>query len=136
MKIFEWSKEYSVEIDEMDNHHQRLFDILNKLFTLMIEGGASDKQIIRVIEELLDYTRYHFDEEEKIMAKMGYPELNTHRNHHQVFINQMKEFHTSSENGMAIFVATKVANVGTEWLKNHIMNEDRQYTHYMKKQGL
>lgn len=136
MKIFEWSKEYSVEIKELDAHHQRLFDILNEVFTLMSEGGASDRQILRVLEELLDYTHYHFDEEEKIMAKMGYPELSTHRMHHQQFIQKIKEFYASAQNGMAIFVATKVANIGSEWLKNHILKEDHQYTEYMKQQGL
>lgn len=136
MKIFEWSKEYSMDIAELDAHHQRLFDILNELFTLMSEGGASDRQIIRVLEELLDYTHYHFDEEEKIMAKMGYPELEAHRKVHQQFIQQMKEFYASAQSGMAIFVATKVANVGVDWLKNHILTVDHQYAEYMKQQGL
>ena len=136
MKIFEWTKEYSVEIAELDEHHQRLFDIVNEIFTLMSEGGATDRQIIRVLEKLLDYTHYHFDEEEKIMAKMGYPELGVHRMHHQQFIQAVKGFHASAQNGMAIFVATKVASVGSEWLKNHILKEDHQYTEYMKGQGL
>lgn len=136
MKVFEWTKEYSVEIPELDGHHQRLFDILNELFELMMAGGATDRQIIRLIDELVEYTHYHFDEEEKIMAKMSYPELSAHRVHHQQFIQKVKEFHTSAENGMAIFVATKVATIGTDWLKNHILKEDHQYTEYMKQQGL
>lgn len=136
MKIFEWTKDYSVDIAELDDHHRRLFDILNELLTLMSEGGATDRQIIRVLEELLDYTHYHFDEEEKMMAKMGYPELEAHRKIHQQFIAQMKEFYASAQNGMAIFVATKVANAGMDWLKNHILSSDHKYADYMKQQGL
>lgn len=135
MKVCEWSSEYSVDIAELDGHHHRLFDILNELFDLMSEG-ANDQRIIRVLEELLDYTHYHFDEEERIMEKMGYPDLEAHRKHHQQFIEKMKEFYASAQSGMAIFVATKVANAGLEWLKSHILTVDHQYSDYMKQQGL
>lgn len=136
MKVFKWSKEYSVDIVEIDAHHSRLFDILNELLTLMSEGGASDRQILKVLEELLDYTHYHFDEEEKIMAQMGYPDLEAHQKIHRQFIQQIKDFYTSAQNGMAIFVATKVANIGIDWLKSHILTVDHQYSEYMKQQGL
>lgn len=135
MKICEWSTDYSVGIAELDEHHQRLFEILNELFTLMSDG-AEDRPIIRVLDELLDYTHYHFDEEEKIMAKMGYPELEKHRQSHQQLIQQLKDFYTEAQGGMAIFVAIKVANVGMEWLKNHILTVDHKYYEYMKEQGL
>lgn len=135
MKICEWNTDYSVGIAELDEHHQRLFEILNELFTLMSEG-AEDKPIIRVLDELLDYTHYHFEEEEKIMEKMGYPDLDVHRQLHRELIQQLKDFYAEAQNGMAIFVAIKVANVGTEWLKNHILAVDHRYYDYMKKQGL
>jgi hemerythrin-like metal-binding protein len=135
MRICEWSQEYSVGIVDLDNHHHRLFEILNELFTLMAEG-AEDKPVIRVLEELLDYTHYHFDEEEKIMAKMGYPDLEEHRQLHQHLIELMKGFYAEAQDGMAIFVATKVANIGLEWLKSHILAADHKYYEYMKAQGL
>ncbi len=135
MKICEWSQEYSVGVVELDNHHHQLFEILNDLFTLMAEG-AEDRPIIRVIEKLLDYTHYHFDEEEKIMAKMGYPDLEAHRKLHRQLIEQMQGFYSEAQEGMAIFVATKIANIGLEWLKQHILSVDHKYYEYMKKQGL
>jgi hemerythrin-like metal-binding protein len=135
MKICEWNNDYTVGIAELDNHHHRLFEILNELFTLMSEG-SEDRPIIRVIEELLDYTHYHFEEEEKIMAKMGYPDLELHQQLHRELIAQLKAFHAESQNGMAIFVAIKIANVGLEWLKNHILSVDHKYYVYMKERGL
>lgn len=135
MKVCEWSNDYSVGIAELDSHHQRLFTILDDLFTLMSEG-AKDRSIIRVIEELMDYTHYHFTEEERIMAKMGYPDLEQHQQLHQELIQLMQGFYAEAQNGMAIFVATKVANIGLEWLKNHILQVDHKYYEYMKEQGL
>jgi hemerythrin-like metal-binding protein len=135
MKVCEWNSDYSVGINELDSHHKKLFDILEGLFTLMREG-AEDKPIIKVLDEFLDYTHYHFDEEEKIMSKMGYPDIEQHKRLHRELIQTLKEFQSSAQNGMAIFVATKVANTGMEWLKNHILTVDHKYYDYMKKQGL
>ncbi len=135
MNICEWTSDYSVGISEVDRHHQRLFEILNDLFNLM-RDGAEDKPILKVIEELLDYTNYHFTEEEKIMEQMHYPALAQHKILHQELIQQLKTFQASAQSGMAIFVAIKIADVGLAWLKNHILTVDHQYSEYMKQQGL
>jgi|JFJP01.1.fsa_nt_gi hemerythrin-like metal-binding protein len=135
MKICEWIPEYTVGIHVLDEHHQELFEILNTLFSLMADG-SEDKPILRVLRELMDYTHYHFEEEEKMMVKMSYPDLDAHRKSHQKLIQLMKDYYAeASQEGMAIFVAVKVANVGLEWLKNHILKEDHLYYVYMKKQN-
>ncbi len=135
MKICAWSPEYSVGVASLDEDHQELFEILNTLFTLMADG-SDDKPILRILRELMDYTRYHFEAEEKIMAQMFYPDLERHRVSHQKLVQLMDEFYKEAQNGMAIFVAVKVANVGLEWLKNHILKEDHLYYEYMTKQNL
>lgn len=136
MRVCEWTSDYSVGVAELDGHHHQLFEILNDLFTLMSEG-AQDRPIVRAIEELLDYTHYHFEEEEKIMAKMHYPELERHKQLHQDLVQQLKIFHTeASKEGMAIFVAIKVADIGLAWLKDHILTVDHKYYEFMKEQGL
>jgi hemerythrin len=135
MKICEWNPEYTVGVAKLDEHHQELFEILNSLFTLMADG-SEDKPILRVLRELMDYTHYHFDEEEKIMTQMAYPDLIRHRQSHHQLLELMQGFYAEAQNGMAIFVAVKVANVGLEWLKNHILKEDHLYYDYMKKQNL
>ncbi len=135
MSIFKWDDEYSVNIFMIDNHHKKLFDIMNKLYALMAEG-AKDESIIRIIAELLEYTNYHFTEEEKMMEKFGYPELNQHKQLHKDFIAKVEEFHTKAQNGMAIFVATKVADLGVDWLKQHILTVDSRYKKYMDERGI
>lgn len=133
-KICQWNQDYAVGVDILDRHHQKLFDLLNDLYVLM-GHGSEDKPIIHIIDELLDYTHYHFDEEEKVMAKVKYPELESHRRLHQEFVRVVKDFHSTSHNGMAIFVATKVSNTGLQWLKSHIRIVDHKYYEYMKMRG-
>jgi hemerythrin-like metal-binding protein len=135
MSIFKWDDEYSVNIFMIDSHHKKLFDIMNRLYELMAEG-ADDDSIIRIIAELLDYTNYHFSEEEKMMAQFNYPELSQHQQLHREFIAKLEEFQASAKNGMAIFVAVKVADLGISWLKSHILTVDNRYKKYMDERGI
>ncbi len=68
MPLFEWSDDYSVGVAGMDRHHQKIFDMLNRLHAAMLQGKAVD-MIGNIIRELLDYTKYHFGEEEKLMER-------------------------------------------------------------------
>ncbi|MCK4492931.1 MAG: hemerythrin family protein [Methylococcales bacterium] len=135
MKVCEWNQDYSVGITTLDKHHKKLFEILNKLFTLMDEG-SEDAPILKVIDELMDYTHYHFEQEEAMMAKIAYPDLEQHKVLHKELIDQLNGFAKEAQNGMAIFVAIKIATVGLEWLKNHIFAVDYKYHEYIKAQGI
>lgn len=137
MAMFNWDDSYSVNINMIDSHHKRLFDILNKLYDLMLrEGSKEDKEIIDIIAELIDYTNFHFSEEEKMMEKFDYPELSSHKQLHRDFVAKMEEYQTKAKNGMAIFVVTDVADIGIDWLKSHILTVDNRYKTYMEERGI
>lgn len=137
MAIFEWDDKYSVNIHMIDSHHKKLFDILNKLYALMLrEGSKEDKEIIGIIGELMDYTNFHFTEEEKMMDKFSYPELSAHKDLHKQFVAKMDEYLTKAKNGAAIFVVTDVADTGIDWLKSHILSVDNRYKTYMEERGI
>ena len=135
MAVFEWDNQYSVNIFLIDSHHKKLFQMMNKIYELMAEG-AEDEGIIKIIGELLDYTHYHFREEEEMMEKIGYPDIFNHKREHERFIAQITAFHTDAKNGKAIFVAVKVANIGVDWLKKHILTIDAKYDKYIKNNNI
>lgn len=133
MAIFEWDTNYSVNNLVMDEHHKKLFDILNNLYDLMGKG-ADDDNIIRIIKELLDYTHYHFSEEEKMMEQESYPDLAKHKQLHRDFIAKMEDYLKKSQNGNAIFIVTEVADTGVNWLKTHILTVDTLYKKFIEQQ--
>ena len=135
MAIFEWDDKYSVKIVLIDSHHKKLFDIMNKIYDLMA-AGADDDSIIRIIGELLEYTNYHFGEEEKMMERINYPDVNNHKQYHRDFVSKLTEFYTSAKNGKAIFVAIKVADMGVDWLKTHILTIDARYKKYIEDNNI
>jgi hemerythrin-like metal-binding protein len=132
MAIFDWDEKYSVHDMTMDNHHKKLFDILNKLFDEMAKGAQDDK-IIEIINELISYTNYHFTEEERMMEREGYPDILNHKQLHKAFVARMEEYAEKSKNGNAIFIVVEVANTGVDWLKSHILTVDSQYDKFIQQ---
>ncbi len=135
MPLFEWSKQYSVGVTAMDQHHQKLFEILNRLHDAMRQGKGRDL-IQQTLAELLDYTRYHFGEEEKLMQQAQYIGLPAQRKAHATFISQIQEYQAQAEQGMAAFLSSGVAAFLTDWLKNHVAIMDKQYTETLNARGI
>jgi hemerythrin len=135
MAVFEWNDDYGVNVFTMDKHHKKLFSIINNLYDLMATSAADDK-IIKIINELLEYTKYHFSEEEQMMTQIKYPDLIAHQKLHREFTAKLEEYQKAAQNGMAIFVAIKVADTGMNWLKAHILKADAGYKNYMLERGI
>ncbi|HAO20901.1 MAG TPA: hemerythrin [Desulfobacteraceae bacterium] len=135
MPLFEWKKEHSVGVYEMDRHHQKLFDILNRLHDAMKDGKGM--QIIAgIVRELLDYTRYHFGEEEKLLEKIGYSGISEQKMAHQKFISQIEGYKEQADKGMTAFLSSGVSTLLTDWLRNHIGVMDKRYQSTMNTHGI
>jgi hemerythrin-like metal-binding protein len=64
IELIVWSDELSVNIEEIDKQHKKLIDVINVLFNAMIEGKTQNI-IDTIIDDLIDYAKYHFSTEEK-----------------------------------------------------------------------
>ncbi len=132
MSLFSWSDEYSVGVSSMDEHHKQLFNIINKLYNVM-KAGKAKQAIIPIMEELIDYTKYHFQEEEILMEKAKYYGLHFQKQEHMKFIFQLQalqqEIKTEHNNTV---VAIKISSVVVNWLLEHIIKVDKRYEDYLK----
>ena len=61
--LIEWKDAYVTGIDEFDDHHRKLFEMLNKSYFMIVEE-SSEAELKELLAELLDYIKYHFDAEE------------------------------------------------------------------------
>ena len=135
MALIDWKDEYSVGVNRLDSDHKKLFGFVNKLHEAMKNGQAA-QTAESIIKELLDYTKYHFGEEEKLMEKINYPSLSAHKGTHDMFISQVEKLKQEAENGMAIFVSVKLVNTAIDWLKDHILQMDKKYQAKMNAKGI
>lgn len=124
----EWRKEYSVGNEQFDADHKFIFELLNK-FRTMSRAAASNDLVMSTIDELIAYTRRHFDREEQFMKSIRYPGLVDHIDGHDdmiIALNTMKD-----ENGDGHIVITdEVADFIEDWWRRHILQHDMAYKQY------
>ena len=123
MELLQWHNSFSVGVNLVDQQHQHLFSIINKLI-VKTEAEQQKKIIEKVLDELIDYTDYHFKTEEKFFKI--HPGFKKHQHIHQVFVEKVSGFVSAFKLGNTDF---KSAIVGflVDWVKKHVLNTDKVY---------
>ena len=76
--MINWKPEYSVGIENIDNQHKKMFEILNVL-RQAAEARDDVEADFYTVRLLRYYAEYHFNSEEQLMAKYNYPGLDKHK---------------------------------------------------------
>ena len=126
--MLQWKEEYEVGVAEIDEQHQKLIDIANRVYELMRNELALDKydQIVEILQELKEYTVYHFHFEEGLMQKAKYKKRFSHKIMHQNFLAQVEAVDLSAvdENQEAYLI--QIMDFIANWLIEHIVGEDKK----------
>jgi hemerythrin len=131
MAFVNWNPNLSVKVDEMDNQHKELVDLLNQLHDAMKTGKGKDV-VAKILSALANYTKVHFGAEEQYMRSIAYPELEIQKRAHKVFIDQIAEYETKLKAGENLHL-NQVLNFLWNWLSTHIQKEDKKYGEYATK---
>lgn len=126
MTLFKWDNKFSVNDEELDNHHKALFDILNRLYQSCFE----DTVIIAldpIYEELISYIDYHFSAEEQHMRNIGYVNIDTHIIAHNLFKEKILQLRHNVDIDNIEVTKQLIVYLG-KWLLNHVLAEDRKYS--------
>lgn len=127
--IMSWHDGMSVGVEELDNDHRTLIDLLNQL------TGADRRHdrinLESVLDELVDYTVFHFEREEALMAAAGFPDGDAHRLMHRLLTDQVmtirRRLMTAPERGLGDHVMEFLSH----WLADHIMKADMRYAPFL-----
>jgi hemerythrin len=134
----EWIDNYSIGIPLIDSQHRRLIDVTNKLFKGCLGGDDEARRFfLKTIHEAVDYVQYHFTTEEKIMARIDYPEYVSHKGQHQDFVRELVAEVQSFQAGKR-FVPNMMVRYLRDWVLTHIAMTDKKmglYITELKKQG-
>ena len=125
----EWDGSLSVGIETIDEDHKKLIEIINSV------GGDDVKtrgQLADIINELLDYTRYHFNREEEMMAAKGYTNLSQHKGEHGTFIGKLLELAIMVETEDLKKTREEASTFLLTWLTAHIRKSDFDYIPTLK----
>jgi len=132
--LFEWTDAYSVSVLRFDTEHKKLFSLINELNDAMAEKRGRFV-IVRVLQELSEYARWHFRGEESAMRRSGYAALEQHIAEHRVFTSKVAQFYAEcGENRVDIPI--DVLLFLSDWLRKHILKTDHLYVECVNKAGI
>ena len=131
--MFNWDEEFSVGVARIDRQHRELFRIGGELVVAMknISQGLDEYDHVReLLAELSDYTVYHFEAEEELMEKHGFPELDSHQKIHNLFIGRLEDIDLAEMDRDQEKFLNELLNFVADWVENHILQEDARYADY------
>lgn len=132
----EWSNELSVGIEEIDEQHKVLVNLINRLFDETVVHQAGTSVVMEeILHELIEYTVIHFAVEESLFRIFHYPETETHIRHHDELKAQVLDIQKKVKQGEAA-VNTELLMFLKRWLTNHILQEDKLYAPFLLSQGV
>ena len=131
MAMVAWKDEYSIGVAKIDEQHKELFEIVNRVQALLSDEFVIDKYdgIVAIINELKDYTIYHFKTEEEYMLEIGYKKLFTQKVAHQDFIEKMNSVDFSQIDNDQNKYLHEILHFVCDWLVTHILKEDKLLAH-------
>ncbi len=134
MALFDWEAKYSVNIKEIDEQHKKLIGIINDLHDAMSKGKSNDV-LSKVLQDLIDYTRVHFANEERIMNMHGYPDYAVHKAVHEDLVRQVTKFDKEFREGK-FGLSIQMMNFLKDWLSKHILETDKKYSPFLNSKGV
>ncbi len=134
MNKIEWDPSLSTGIKSIDYEHKMLIERLNAVIEA-IDKNQGEGTIAKTLDFLLDYTNFHFSNEEKFISGHGYPGLELQQKQHKEF----KEFVNKlildfQQDGAVKDIANQIRDFIFTWLINHIMQVDRQLSNFVTKE--
>ena len=129
MAYLTWTWDLELGIPVIDTQHKRITEFINDLDNACQTGNIDETN--HVMEGLLNYTITHFEFEESLQEKAGYPFLKAHRRIHEIFMKKIAELRARANSGEN--VAPELLNLLNGWLVSHIKGEDRDYVESVKK---
>ena len=122
----EWRDSYSTHIPEIDADHQRLFALAASL-ERAVADGRGEQAVRPAMLELVEYTRTHFEAEERLMAAARYPGLEAHRQEHAGFLASLRRRIELPASVVAKDLSVMLVN----WLVDHVVRTDHDYVPYL-----
>jgi hemerythrin len=134
MSMIDWDDIYSVDIQEIDEQHKCLIQIMNELY-VALANRSKPELVGDVLDKLVDYTRIHFAVEETLMRMFHYDNYDGHKAIHDKIVARVEEFQGKFHMGDT-HVGMELLMFLRDWLFDHINKVDKSYVPTFHKGGV
>ena len=125
--MINWKEDYELGVTHIDEQHEKLFEIADRAYKLLTNEFVNDKydKIISILEELKQYTVFHFKSEEDYMLSIEYKKFFSHKVEHENFINTINNIDLNKLDLNQDASVKEILEFVVNWIDAHILNEDK-----------
>jgi len=125
--MIKWKEDYKIGIDIIDEQHQKLFEIAGRAYDLLKNNFKMDKYdaIVDIMEELKEYTAYHFKTEEDYMQSSGYKRFFSQKVQHNDFIEKINGIDLKKVDDNQGTYLIEILEFIANWIGEHILGQDK-----------
>ncbi|XPV76060.1 MAG: bacteriohemerythrin [Desulfovibrio sp.] len=123
----EWSDKYSIHVEQIDEEHKIIFELLNSAIEQANEGSCS---FADPMQALKSHAFQHFESEETFMEIMQYPGIESQKKEHKELLSKLDtllaEINAKTctpENALIFF---------KDWIVHHILQHDMNIRKHLK----
>lgn len=142
-----WRESMAIGHPTIDSQHKYLFCLVNAVeLALQVDNPA--KVTGFYLDQLIEYTRSHFEDEEKIQITIQYPQHNEHKTQHREIIENLEELKArllpKSADGdaeeearlerMCSKTLDDVVGFLRHWILDHVLHTDIHMKPYLRRQ--
>ncbi|MCK5881797.1 MAG: hemerythrin family protein [Sinobacterium sp.] len=124
-----WDDSFSVNNQMVDDQHQVIFSYVNE-FDAAAQAGKATPELLEILDKAIEYTGFHFSEEEALMEKHNYPDISKHKLLHKELVRRALEARDNVAAGQAN-AAQDAQSFLSFWLKSHIKGVDAKYSSFL-----
>ncbi|MFT8316110.1 MAG: hemerythrin family protein [Clostridium sp.] len=124
--MLKWKDDYLLGINKIDEQHKELFRIAESAYSLLKSDYFVDKynKIVEIIEELREYTIFHFQEEQKYMMSIKYKRFFAHKIEHDEFIEKLNKVDLADVDSNQDKYIMDLLEFVVNWISEHILGTD------------
>jgi len=126
MDSFRWDTCFETGLNDVDEQHHRLVDLINRFGSLIAAGTVNGSSVDDILGELTAAAERHFTDEEALMASVGLDarHVSAHRSSHASFlaeVGRMREDAIPGDMAKAEFFLRFLIH----WFAYHIIGQDQ-----------
>ncbi len=136
--IIKWDDRFAIGISVIDEQHKQLVKLCADLYQCIMKGSVDGcdtcswkGSLSDTLKKCVDYVKFHFAAEEKLMKECCYEEYAAHKKRHEDFSAKVLAM-ALNYNSWALKDAIFFAKYLYEWILSHIAHEDKLYVSKLK----
>jgi len=132
--IVVWENKYSTGIELIDNQHKQLVELTNELYLACYAGEEALSTVFKdAMSRMVEYVRFHFTAELKLLSAINYPDYHNHKKMHDDLVHDILDAAKDFNEGKR-FVPNNFIHTLKDWIFGHIAVYDKIYAAYIAEQ--